>query len=104
MSTDNNESSNLMPIGKEISLFRSLLNCTQKSFSELMLVNRVTVSKIEQASEVDMISSDIAYRLFYVTQKVLDNQNKEDYIKLHAKNLQKRIDIILKNRIENDNQ
>lgn len=87
---------NSIPIGKEVTIFRSLLNCTQQDFANLLLLNRVTISKLEQANQV---TTDIAFRLYYATQKIIENQNREEYIKYHAKKLQYRIDKILQDRM-----
>lgn len=91
--------SNLVSIGKEVTILRAHLNCTQQEFADLLLLSRVSISKLEQIQDVTGISPDIAFRLYYITQKISENQYKEDYVRIHAKNLQRRIDTTLQERI-----
>ncbi|MDE7431167.1 MAG: hypothetical protein K2N34_04530 [Lachnospiraceae bacterium] len=89
---------NFIPIGKEVSIFRTLLNCTQQEFADYLLLNRVTISKLEQIVDIKQLSPDIAFRLYYATQKIIENQYKEDYVKGHAKTLQSRIEHVIQER------
>lgn len=91
---------NYIPIGKEVCIFRTLLNCTQQQFADYLLLNRVTISKLEKVVDISQITPDIAFRLYYVTQKVIENQYKEEYVKSQAKTLQSRIERVLQERIE----
>lgn len=90
----------MIPIGKEVAIFRTLLNCTQQNFANYLLVSRVTVSKLEQCIDIHSLNPDIAFRLYYLTQKIISNPYKEDYIVNQAKHLQERIDIFLQRNIE----
>lgn len=90
---------NSIPIGKEVTILRTHLNCTQQEFADLLLLSRVSISKLEQSQDPTSISPDIGFRLYYITQKVIENQYKEDYVKLHAKDLQGKIDITLQKRM-----
>lgn len=90
---------NYIPIGKEVSIFRTLLNCTQQEFADYLLLNRVTISKLEKIADITQLSPDIAFRLYYATQKIMENQHKEDYVKYHAKTLQSRIEHVIQERI-----
>lgn len=88
-----------IPIGKDVSIFRTLLNCTQQEFADYLLLNRVTVSKLEKTVDITQLSPDIVFRLYYATQKIMENQYKEDYVKKHAKALQSRIERVIQERI-----
>lgn len=90
---------NYIPIGKEVSIFRTLLNCTQQEFANYLLLNRVTISKLEKIVDITQLSPDIAFRLYYATQKIMENKNKENYVKDHAKTLQSRIEHVIQERI-----
>lgn len=89
--TDTNYTKSI-PIGKEVAIFRTLLNCTQQKFADQLLLSRISISKLEQTKDLDELTSDIAFRLFYIAQKVIENQKKEDYVKEQARILQSRID------------
>lgn len=91
---------NCIPIGKEVSIFRTLLNCTQQQFADYLLLNRVTISKLEKVVDIAQLTPEIAFRLYYATQKVIENPYKEDYVKSHARTLQSRIERVLQERIE----
>lgn len=97
--TDDESNNNIIPIGKEVIIFRTLLNCTQQKFADLLLASRVTVSKLEQLNDSEELTTDIALRLFYLTQKIINNKYKEDYVIRQAKILQGRIDELLMKRI-----
>jgi transcriptional regulator with XRE-family HTH domain len=100
MSNENDLSSTYtIPIGKEVAILRTLLNCTQQKFANLLLVSRVTVSKLEQGTDINILTPDIAFRLYYVTQKIISNQYKESYVIEQAKTLQNRVDAFLQGRI-----
>lgn len=91
--------SHCIPIGKEVAIFRTLLNCTQQEFANYLALNRVTISKLEQVVDISQLTPDIAFRLYYATQKIVENQYKESYVKDHARALQARVDRVLQEHI-----
>ncbi len=99
MSVEKEIGNNSIPIGKEVTIFRTLLNCTQQEFADLLLLSRASINKLERSQDINTLSPDIAFRLYYITQLIINNDSKEDYIKSHAKELQSRIDNALRNRI-----
>lgn len=100
MAEEKDITNDIIPIGKEVTIFRTLLNCTQQQFADLLLLSRISISKLEQSKDIEELTPDIAFRLYYATQKILENPNREDYVKTHAKILQGRIDTILSKKIQ----
>lgn len=95
MSIENEIDTNKIPIGMEVTIFRTLLDCTQQEFANLLFLSRATVNKLEQSRDINTLSLDIAFRLYYATQKIIDNPFKENYVKSHAQQLQDNIDLFL---------
>ena len=89
-----------IPIGREIAMLRVLLNFTQQQFADTLHLSRASVCKLERIADSKDIPLDIAFRLFYVTQKLADNANKEIYITDTAENLHNRIDVCLQKQMK----
>lgn len=79
-------------IGREVAIFRTLLNMTQQQFADIISSSRVTVNKLENTEESSLISLDTAYRLFYITQKTMNNSYFSDFTREKAKELQLRVE------------
>lgn len=90
-------------IGNKVTVLRISLNLTQEKFADLMLVGRGSIIKLESIDSIDTISLDIAYRLFYLTNKVMYNPYKEVYIRELAKSINERLDGFLQKRIQATN-
>lgn len=86
-------------IGKEIAVLRLSINHTQERFADLLLVSRGTVSKLENAKEVDELANDILYRLCYVTYRIMNSQHKEHYVRELAESIHSKLDTSLQKRI-----
>lgn len=99
---DNKDEIITASLGREISLFRAVLNCTQQEFADRLMLNRGTVVKMEKATGFADISIDIAFRLFYYTQKIAEHPYKEAYVVDYAKRLHNRLDCELTTYLEND--
>ena len=86
------------PIGRKIKILRISLNLTQEDFANLILVHRGLVIKLEGLANSESITDQIAFRLYYLVQKVIENANYEDYIKILASDIKQEIDSELKKR------
>lgn len=89
-----------IPIGREIAMLRVLLNFTQQQFFLIYILMRGLNAMCLQIADSKDIPLDIAFRLFYVTQKLADNANKEIYITDTAENLHNRIDVCLQKQMK----
>jgi len=89
----------MIPIGQQIKILRIKLNLTQADFSNLLLLSRVSIAKVEQLKELEDLTDEIAFRLYYLTQKIMENPYKEDYVKDSAGKINEQIDELLKQRI-----
>lgn len=88
----------LTPIGRKVKILRISLNLTQEDFANLLLVKRGLIIKLETLRDLESITDNIAFRLYYLVQKIIEDANNQDYIKILASDIKKDIDIILKNR------
>lgn len=79
-------------IGRDVAIFRALLDMTQQQFAEVISSSRVTVNKLENTEDPSLISLDIAFRLYYITQKTKDNNYLSNFTREKAKELQNRIE------------
>lgn len=79
-------------IGRDVAIFRTLLNMTQQQFAETICSSRVTVNKLENTSDPSQISKDVAYRLYYITQKAINNKYFTEFTRKSASELQTRIE------------
>ena len=93
---NNNISS--IPIGKEIKILRKLLNETQSEFANSLFLNRVTISHLESLENVEDMTNDIAFRLYYLTFKILQSSCKEDYVKEQASKIYESINTLIEER------
>ncbi len=79
-------------IGRDVAVLRTLLNMTQQRFAEVILTSRVTINKIENAEDASQISEDMAFRLYYITQQVINNIHFPNYTREKARELQARVE------------
>lgn len=79
-------------IGREVAIFRALLNMTQQQFADSISTSRVTINKLENVEDSTLISMDTAYRLYYITQKTINNRYFSDFTREKAKELQLRVE------------
>lgn len=89
--------------GKEVAIFRTSLNMTQQQFADAISSSRVTVNKVEHFNDISSLSQDIAYRLFYITEKVKENQYFPIFVQENAKSLQQKVENVIINFTNNDN-
>lgn len=87
-----------IPIGKEIKILRSLLEMTQEDFAKLILLNRVTLSKLEKAEKDEDISDEMVFRLYYLTKTIIENPSYAPYVRGRATKIYEIISDILKRR------
>lgn len=80
------------PLGKEIAILRILLDQTVQQMADALHTSRVTLSKVEHAEDNTLITDDIAFRVYYLTQKIKDNPFKPIFVKDKAQYLQNRIE------------
>ena len=99
---NNNAYCEVNTIGREIAILRALLNMTQEQFADAILSSRVTINKLENTANPSLISRDIAFRLFYITQKTMDNHYFPAFTREKAKELQGRIEseLLIKKQIK----
>ena len=90
---NNNISS--ISIGKEIKVLRILLNETQSEFANSLLLNRVTISHLESLENVEDMTNDIAFRLYYLTSKILQSTCKDDYVKEQASKIYEAVNTLI---------
>ncbi len=93
---NNNISS--IPIGKEIKILRTLLNETQSEFAKSLLLNRVTICNLENLEDVEDITNDIAFRLYYLTFNILQSSCKENYVKAQASKIYEAINTLIEKK------
>ena len=86
-------------IGRDIAVLRALLNMTQEEFSNLIFLSRVTINKVENSN---LLSLDIAFRLYYITQKIINNTYFSKFTIDKAIELQNKIEKILSNSKKNN--
>lgn len=78
------------PIGKEVAIFRALLNMTQQEFADTIYSTRITINKVENSKS--NISIDMGFRLYYITQKLKENPFADSFLKEKATYLQSRVE------------
>lgn len=83
---------NTTSIGREVAVFRALLNMTQQQFADVISSSRVTINKLEKIEDPSRISPDIAFRLYYITQKTINNYYFPNFTREKAKELQVRVE------------
>lgn len=79
-------------IGKEISILRVILGMTQQQFADAISLSRATVNKLENTENTLLISLDVAFRIYYITQKIVNNLHFPEFTRERAKELQNRIE------------
>ena len=79
-------------IGKEVAILRLLLDMTTQQMADALYTSRVTLNKIEHSEDDYKITYDIGFRIYYMTQKILENPYKPAFIKDKARCLQQRIE------------
>ena len=89
---DTNVCSEVTTIGREVAIFRALLNMTQQQFADSISSSRVTINKLENIENSELISMDVAYRLYYITQKTIENRYLSKFTREKAKELQVRVE------------
>lgn len=89
---DYNANCKINTIGREVAILRALLNMTQQQFADVISSSRVTINKLENAEDVSLISLDIAFRLYYITQKTMNNIHFPNFTREKAKELQTRVE------------
>lgn len=92
LSKEESNNCQIHSLGREVAIFRALLDMTQQELAEVMSTSRVTINKIENAKDSAMISLDVGFRLYYITQKVINNQSFSEFTRFKAKELQCRIE------------
>lgn len=89
---DSNADCHRNSIGREVAILRALLNMTQQQFAEVISSSRVTINKLENIEDSSKISSDLAFRLYFLTQKIIENKYLSELTRIKAKELQRRIE------------
>lgn len=75
-------------LGAQVSTLRALLGMTKTDFAFKLHASRATEDRIEKGD----ITLDLAYKLYYVANKVYLNVFNSDLLRLYAKNFMERID------------
>lgn len=85
-----NEINEKSSIGKDVAKLRVSLDMSQTEFANAISVSRMTIYNIEK--EKTNISHDLAFRLYYVSDKLIKNIYMDSYIRESSKALQERIE------------
>jgi len=89
---------NASTIGQKIRILRNLLKLTQEEFATHLQVSRVTMLKIEKLQSVDDLSSDTAFRLYYLTSKIIETPDVNPFFISCSSEIKKEVDNLLENR------
>ena len=89
--------------GKEVAIFRSSLDMTQQQFADAISSSRVTINKLEHIDDLESLSLDIAYRLFYITQKVRENAYLPVFVIENATSIQQKVERVILHSTQEDN-
>ena len=82
---------NTSHFGKKVASLRILTELTQDELSDVMHCSRISVSNIERTENLDDISMDLTFRIFYFCQQVQNNETFEPYIVELSKTIQGKI-------------
>lgn len=76
--------SDVIPIGKEIKILQELLDITQDDMAKMVFISRATLIKLEKVKNIEEITDNILFKLYYATERFNENQNIPEYARKKA--------------------
>ena len=74
-------------VGKEFSSLRSVLGYSQEDVCGILQMSRGALGKLEKSQDIEDISYNSAFRMYYFAMKILEKSDVKDFIKLQAKKI-----------------
>ena len=79
-------------IGRDVAVLRTLLSMTQQQMADVMLLSRITLSKLENGDEGKTMAADTAFRIYYLASEVLRNSSFTEFVRERAACLRDRVE------------